>query len=116
MSNLAVRLQPETIRSLAAGSVVAGYTAIGTAIDHPGRILVINNLTDGDLMFSFDGTNDHMAIAGPGSFVLDITANNGIAGGLFIAQGTTIYVKRIDTPTTGSVYVSVFYGNNSYNT
>lgn len=114
MSKLAVRLKPETVRSLAAASVVDAYTAVGTAFIEPSRILILQNLTDGDVMFSFDGVNDHVAVAGPGSFVLDITSNKGVAGSLFIAEGTVIYVKRIDTPTSGSVYVSTFYGDNGY--
>jgi len=114
MSNLAIRLQAEPIRSLAAGSVVAGYTAIGDALANPARLIILNNLTDESVMISFDGVEDHVAIAGPGSFVLDITSNKGVAGALFLAQGSTIYVKRIGTPTTGSVYVSTFYGDNGY--
>lgn len=114
MANLAVRLVPETIRALAFGSVAAGYTAIGSALANPCRLLILNNLTDKDLMFSFDGIHDHVAIAGPGSFVLDVSSNKGVSGDLFIAQGTIIYVKRIGTPGAGAVYVSSFYGNNGY--
>lgn len=114
MSTRAARLAPETIRSLAFGSIVAGYTAVGSALANPARIVVFNNLTDESLMFSFDGTNDHLAVAGPGSFVLDVTANKALGDGLYIAQGTIFYVKRIGTPTTGSAYISVFYGDNGY--
>ena len=114
MSKLAIRLKPETVRSLAAASVVAGYTAVGTAFTEPSRILILQNLTDEDVMFSFDGINDNLAVAGPGSFVLDVCSNKGVAGSLFIAQGTIIYVKRIGTPTTGSVYISTFYGDSGY--
>lgn len=114
MSYLATRLQAEPIRSLAAGSVVAGYAAIGTAFANPVRILIINNLTDEDVMISFDGTNDHLAISGPGSFVLDITSNKAVANALYVAKGTIVYAKRIGTPTSGSVYVSAFYGDNGY--
>lgn len=114
MSNLAIRLQAEPIRSLAFGSIVAGYTAVGSALANPARLIILNNLTDEELMFSFDGVNDHVALAGPGSFVLDITSNKGVAGALFLAQGTTIYVKEIGNPTTGSVYISSFYGDNGY--
>jgi len=114
MSKIAIQLKPEPIRTLAFGSVIAGYTAVGTALDNPSRILIINNFTDGDLMFSLDGIDDHLAIAGPGSLILDITSNKGVAGGLYLAQGTIIYVKRIDTPTEGGVYISSFYGDSGY--
>ena len=114
MSKLAIRLKPETVRTLAAASVVAGYAAVGTAFAEPSRLLILQNLTDESVMFSFDGVNDHVAVPGPGSFVLDITANKGVAGALFIAEGTILYVKRIGTPTTGDVYVSTFYGDSGY--
>lgn len=114
MANLALRLQPETVRELAFGSIVAGYTALGNPLANPARMLIINNLTDADLMFSFDGVNDHLAVAGPGSFVLDITSNKGVAGGLYLPQGSSIYVKRIETPTVKSAYVSIFYGDSGY--
>jgi hypothetical protein len=114
MSKLAIRLKPETVRTLAGTSVVAGYTAVGTEFLEPSRILILQNLSDEAVMFSFDGVNDHIAVPGPGSFVLDITSNKGVAGALFVAQGTIIYVKRIGTPTTGSIYVSTFYGDSGY--
>ena len=114
MANLAIRLQAEPIRTLAFGAIVAGYTAVGGGLANPSRILVLNNLTDADLMFSFDGVTDHLAISGPGSFVLDITANQGVAGGLFLAQGTIIFVREIGNPTSGAVYISSFFGDRGF--
>ncbi len=114
MANLAIRLQPETVRTLGFAAILPGYVAVGTALANPARILILNNLTDENLMFSFDGVNDHIAVAGPGSFVLDITSNKGVAGGLFLAQGTTIFVREIGNPTLGAVYVSVFFGDRGF--
>ena len=109
-SNLAVRILPETVRTLAAAAVVAGYTAIGTALANPSRILILQNLTDQSVMFSWDGTNDHIALPAGGQLVLDITTNSSTSGAFNASAGTTFYAKRIGTPTTGSVYVSTFYG------
>lgn len=114
MANLAIRLQPEEVRTLGFAAIGAAYVAVGTAISNPSRIFILNNLTDEDLMFSFDGVTDHIAIAGPGSFVLDITSNKGVEGGLFLARGTTIFVKEIGTPTTGAVYISTFFGDRGF--
>jgi len=108
--SLDVRLTPETLRSLAFGSIGANYAAVGTALAEPSRILIIQNLTDAILLFSFDGTNDHLILNTLTSVVIDITANKTSSNGFSIAKGTTIYVKRSGVPTTGSVYVSSFYG------
>ena len=56
-----IRLMAEEVRSLAHGSILGGgaYIGVGTAIENPARIIMINNATDADLMFSLDGITDH---------------------------------------------------------
>jgi len=49
-----------------------------------------------------------------GYLLIDVTANKSLSGGFYLAQGKIIYVKRLGTPTTGSVYLSVFYGEDGY--
>lgn len=107
-----IRLAPETVRSLAFGSIGAAYMGIGTTFIKPVRILVLQNLTDVSLMFSFDGINDHVPLPQSGYILLDATSNKAKEDGLFFAEGTRIYVKNIGSPTSGSVYVSTFYGAN----
>lgn len=108
---LAIRVGVE-LKTLAAGSVAAGYTAVGTPLSNSGRFVVIQNLTDQDVMFSIDGTNDAIPVKA-GSFIpLPFAANRSEKASTFeVSQGTQFYVKRIGTPTTGSVYISSFYGN-----
>ncbi len=110
----AIRFTPEPLRSLAFGSIVAGYTAIGTALANPVRILLLQNFTDKTLTFSFDGVDDHVVLSLGGYLLIDVTANKSLSGGFYLAQGKIIYVKRLGTPTTGSVYLSVFYGEDGY--
>lgn len=107
-----IRLVSEPVRSLAFGSIGAAYMGIGTAFDNPVRILVIQNLTDASLMFSFDGVEDTIPLARDGYILLDVSSNKNREHGLYIGEGTRIYVKEIGTPTAGSAYVSVFYGYN----
>lgn len=108
--SLAIRLVPDTLRSLAAGSIGAAYMGIGTAFTNPIRIIFIQNLTDTALTFSFDGVNDHLVLPTNGFMLLDVTANKTREQGYYIAEGTRIYVKEILSPSTGNVYVSAFFG------
>ena len=108
--SLAIRLMPETLKELAFGSIGAGYAGVGTAFDKPIRILFIQNLTDVTLLFSLDGVNDHFPLPTSGFLLLDVTANKTLEQGFYIAEGQRIYVKNSGVPSSGSVYVSAFYG------
>lgn len=109
-SALSVRMLPLPLRTLAFGSITASYVAIGNAFEFPVRIIYLQNLTDVTLKFSFDGVTDHLVLPTNGFILLDVTANKNMPQGFSIAQGTKIYVTRIGTPSTGSVYLSAFYG------
>lgn len=108
--SVSVRLMPETVRSLAFGSIGAAYAGVGTTLSRPCRIFMVQNLTDENLMFSFDGINDHFPLASWGYLLLDITSNKTLNQGYFLAEGTRLYVKQIGAPTEGSVYFTTFYG------
>ena len=112
--SLAIRIKPETCRTTAFGAIGAGYGAVGTAMDHPIRIFYLQNMTDETLMFSFDGTNDHLPLPAAGYIVIDVTANKSMDQGFYLAEGDTVYVRQIGVPTVGSVYLSVFYGDTGY--
>jgi hypothetical protein len=104
---------PETVRSAAFGVIGNVYMGVGTALTRPIRMIVIQNMTDANLMFSFDGVNDHLPIPAHGYLVLDVTNNKTIAQGFFVAKGQRLYVKRLtalDVPTVGAAYLSTFYG------
>ncbi len=103
-------MRAEAVRSLAFGSIGASYAKIGTDLEFASRMLLIQNFTDADLMISFDGSVDHIPIKATSSFILDLTSNKTIDTGFFVEIGTKINVKRIETPTEGSVYISSFYG------
>lgn len=112
MSNLAIRLKAETQRSLAFGSITGSYTGIGAGYANPVRLYMLQNFTDVTLQFSWDGVNDHFPIAAGGAMIIDITSNKSVPGGMFaIAEGDRTYVKIFDdAPTSGSVFLTVFYG------
>lgn len=111
ISTLSVRMLAEPIRSLAAGSIIGTYMGIGTALEFPARLIFIQNLTNATLMFSIDGVNDHFVLPENSNFVFDITTNQPQSLGIYIGAGTRFYVKEIGLPSTGTVYVSSFYGS-----
>lgn len=114
MSLLAIRFAAEPVRSIAFGGISGSYAAIGSALVHPARQFLINNETDALLMFSLDGVNDHFAMPAGGNWINDISSNKSLlAQAWVLAAGTKLYVKNIGSPSTGSVYFSVFYGQDA---
>lgn len=103
------RMLAQPLRSLAAGSIGAGYTAIGSPISFMVRMILIQNLTDASVMFSFTGNTDHFALPAGGFLLLDLTANQIADSGFFVSEGTQMFAKQIGVPSTGSVYISAFY-------
>jgi hypothetical protein len=111
---LGVKLLPETVRTLAFGSIGAAYMGIGTAFENPLRIIRFQNLTDTRLIFSFDGINDHFYLPKRGYLLLDVCANKTIETGFYIGAGTRFYVKEDSTapsPTDGLVTVTAWYSH-----
>ncbi len=109
MSNLAIRLSSEALRSSAFGAITGVYSAIGTAFLNPIRLIYVVNTTDVILTFSLDGVADSFVLPSEGFLLLDVTTNRTDTGGcLYLPQGQIIYVKG--TPTLGTVYLSTFYG------
>jgi len=109
--SLAIRLQAEPVRTLAFGAISGVYAGIGTEMTRPIRMMILQNLTDVVVMFSFDGINDNIPSPSNGYIILDITANKTVDTGFFVAEGQRIYIKDIGPAATiGSVYLSVFYG------
>ena len=111
--NLSIKFAPEECRTLAFGGIGVNYAAVGLPFDNPIRIFLLENLTDATLWFSFDGVTNHFPLYTLTSMILDVTANKTQKGAYFIAAGGQIYVKRLDVPTAGSVYVTGFYGANN---
>lgn len=110
--SLSLGLKAEEVKTLGFASIGVGYMGIGTALENPARIIIIQNLTDALLMFSLDGIIDNFPQPASGYLVLDITSNKASSSGIFIAKNQRFYVREMTTPTVGAVYVSSFYGAN----
>jgi len=109
MSGMRVFFEP--MRTLAAASIGVNYTAIGTPLVAPMRVMYIVNSTDAQLVFSIDGVTDHFTLVEAGYIVLDFGANKNQDSTWNLPTGTTFYVKQVGAPSTGSVYVTSVYGS-----
>jgi len=110
--NQSVRVQFDTLRSQAFGDTGAAYAIVGSVFDHPIRLLVMQNYSDGDFTISFDGINDHMVLSNGAQVVLDFASDaSSVAGMWSLASGDGVYIKQLGAaPTTGSFYVTGAYG------
>lgn len=103
-------LHPETLRTLAFGSISGSYAAVGTVTANPWRIVFFTNTTDADLIVSWNGgTTDHMIVPAGASASLDCAANGIFQYGTFVAQGTQFAVKQVSAPSKGTFYIVGFY-------
>lgn len=107
----AIRLRFEPLRSLAFGSITGTYAGVGTPFVHPIRLLKVTNLTDENIIVSFDGITDHDVVAANGFFLYDYASNKADqAGVLEQSVGTRLYIKAESAlPTLGNLYVTVQY-------
>lgn len=115
MSNLAIQIWPEPLRTIDFSDLSPSYMGIGTAINNPARVYWVQNLSDVQVTFSLDGVNDHFTLPDDGFLLLDSTSNKTNVGGAFaFPAGTRTYVKLTGAvaPTKGSVNLTVFYGKN----
>lgn len=96
------------------GDITGSFTAFGTPMPAPIRILKIQNTTDADLYISFDGITANDVVVASSGMVLDITTNKSIDQGMYIAQETIFYLASTGgSPTSGSVYLSAYYTVNN---
>jgi hypothetical protein len=113
MGTFAIKLAVEPLRLLAYSSITDDYIALGTPYVNPVRIYHLQNLTDVDLVYSWDGVTDHGVVAAGNFILLDVTANKSLDQGEFISAGWSTYIRSFSglTPSVGSVYLTVFYGS-----
>ncbi len=91
---------PLAQRSVAAASITASYTLVGTVFGEAVISLIIVSTLDQAVQISLDGTTDFIPVVVGATIVLDIKANVAAFGGW---RG--VYVKEIGNPTTGSLYI-----------
>ncbi len=107
-----IQARCDAYKTLAFGSITGTFAAVGTPIGHAWRIICITNNSDGDMIFSFDGTTNNLYLPANSFKLFDICTNQESAvDGFFISRNTQVYVKSATTPSKGAVFVEGWYGS-----
>lgn len=103
----------DELRSLGFAGISAAYAAVGDPSDFPIRGVCFTNNTEGDMVFSYDNTIVvGQVFVAAGSFKLwDIQANmNAQFDDKYVLPiGTQFYVKQLEAPVSGSVYIEFIH-------
>jgi hypothetical protein len=93
-------------------TITGSFTTVGAALTKNWRMFRIVNNTNGDLIFSVDGTTNNLFVPA-NSFVLYDCATNAppiqSSDTFVFAIGTQFYVKSSTAPTSGDVYIEGIY-------
>lgn len=87
---------PQT--SLAAASITSSYKIVTSIFGSGVKKLIIVSSLDGTIQLSLDGSTDFIPLIKGGTLIID-------ADDLPFSGAWGVYVKTIDSVTTGSVYV-----------
>jgi hypothetical protein len=102
----------EDLRSLAFGGISGTYAAVGTPFDNPVRMLDITNLTDANLLVSFDGVSDKIVLGAQSGKIFDFSSNKSNQAGLMELPPKRVYVKQESgAASSGTFYVSAVYAS-----
>ncbi len=112
--SIAVRWRAEEIRSLNFDELDVDYVPLGGPMEHPIVNYRIQNLSNQDILISYDGVTDQDYVSA-GSFVLlDVSSNKGKGDVLALAKGDIVYVKpATSAPSSGAVALSAYYASNN---
>lgn len=99
------RAVPLTQIAYAAASITATYTLAGS-FPLSVTLMIITSTLDQPVQVSFDGTHDHIAV--PAGSTVPVFMEVNFKANYMASGPTSVYVKEIGNPTTGSLYVSAF--------
>lgn len=106
-SNIAVI---DSYRTIAAGAISGTFAAVGSKFTHMIRAFCVTNNTDGDLIFSTDGSSLQLFVAAHSFKLFDVCGNREVNAPFYLPANTQFYVKQSTAPTTGAVYIEAIYG------
>jgi len=111
----------DKLRAMPFAQITNSYQAIGflptpttpAPFTHAMRVLHFVNNTNGDMLISFDGTNDNVPLLAESFALYDLTSDEDFDERFRYVNGTQIYIKYITAPTApadGAVYLVAVYG------
>lgn len=100
--------------TLGFAAITGSFQTIGTILEHNWRAFRIINNTDGDMIFSFNGTDNNLFVPAKTFVLYDIAANCDNSNflntdNLVFTLGTQFYIKQSTAPTEGAVYIEGIY-------
>lgn len=105
-------LRVDAYRTKNFAMITASYTTVGAAVEHNWRAFRITNNTNGDMIFSLDGTTNNLFVPANSFVLYDISTNStplSVTDNLLVQLGTQFYVKYSTVPTAGDVYIEGIY-------
>lgn len=102
----------DTILTKAFGAITNAYTTIGSPLSNNWRIFCITNNTNGDMLFSFNGSTDNIFIPAGGFRLYDLATNSppvNESDNFVLALLTQFYVKYNTAPASGAVWIEGIY-------
>jgi len=117
MGKRVLNIPQHTVTAASISGAGGAYVNLGVTLQHPLRMLIIQNYTDGYIQVSMDkGTSDAFVMGPDFAMIFDMTSNSQHRGqtedGPMVAAGTQIQVKQLSgfgAVSTGSVFLSGFY-------
>jgi hypothetical protein len=114
--NKSLRIAAEPMRFLGYASISSSFVALGGPLANPAKMHSLINMTDQNLVWSFDGVNAHGFLgANGGCFMFDIATNKSESqDNLCEGQGLQIYIATDSnsggtSPSVYGVYMTVLY-------
>lgn len=105
------KIRFEDLRSILFSDISGVYEGVGSPFQYPVRQLELTNLTNANLLISFDGIRDKTIIAGQSAKIYDYGSNRSdMAGNAEQPATDRVYVKAESAlPTSGSFYITAIY-------
>ena len=99
------------IRSLGFAGISGAYAVVGSAFTEMVRIICFSNGTEGDVLFTNNVTQDQVFVAAGANKLYDIQSNINpqFDDKYVIPIGTQWYVKQLEAPVSGSVYIETIF-------